>query len=112
MKKKYKDYVALYNSKPCVLLRKILEKIENDCSSADIRDNDEHNNVIIYFNEENLHKKYTEKEFNQKLKVDACDHQNTKIMKLDTSLYLDKYKKIKLLKCRDCGHEFYKMPDD
>ncbi len=59
MKTKYKDYVTLYNSKPCVLLRKILEK--RDCSNSGIRY--PHNDVIRYFNKEALHVKYTENEF-------------------------------------------------
>lgn len=102
MKKTYEDYIALYESAPCKLLRSILKQAEdddykNEMSPAVICNI---NKVIRYFNEEKLHSKYTEEEFSQKLKADNCIHENTKIIKVEAN-------KAELLECKECGHTYY-----
>ena len=63
MKKTYKDYIELYESDACKLLRDILLKIENDFSMTAARKEVIRNKIIKYFNKERLHIKYTEEQF-------------------------------------------------
>jgi len=97
----YKDYVQLYNSKACILLRAILKKIEDDCHSQGVADSHVHNNVIKYFNKQALHKKYTKDEFHKRLKQINCGHK--------TAIHIETYhNKSKLYECTKCEHRFIK----
>ena len=66
MEATYKDYIDLYDSKPCKLLREFKTTYDFSEGKSIV-----YNKVIRYLNKEKLHKKYTENDFNELLKSEA-----------------------------------------
>lgn len=59
--KDYAEYKELFKDDLVVIVRKILQKIE-DNAGFDLEDSPLHNELVRYFNKFGLHKKLTKKE--------------------------------------------------